>query len=220
MTDLNIELARFNMAEQQIRPWDVTDPKVLDIIQSIPRENFIPHAYKGLAFADTEIPIGEGQHMMKPKVEARMLQALSIRPNDQILEIGTGSGFITACLAKLADHVVSYEIHASLTEQARKNLALAGISNVRLHTADPLAVRSSTIAYDVIAITGSLPEYDDGLQQMLTPGGRMFVVTGQPPVMEAMLITRDADNEFQQKALFETELQALEGVPEKNRFVF
>ncbi len=220
MTSPNMEQARFNMAEQQIRPWDVSDAKVLDILQTVPRENFVPHAYKGLAFADTEIPIGEGQHMMEPKVEARMLQALAIRPSDQILEIGTGTGFVTACLAKLGNHVMSYEIHKSLTLQAREKLALAGISNVSLHTADVLAGKPSASTFDVIAVTGSLPKYDDSLQQLLSPGGRMFVVVGQSPVMQAMLVTRGTGGQFKQAVLFETDLQALEGAPSVNEFVF
>ncbi len=220
MTSPNMEQARFNMAEQQIRPWDVSDAKVLDILQTVPRENFVPHAYKGLAFADTEIPIGEGQHMMEPKVEARMLQALAIRPSDQILEIGTGTGFVTACLARLGNHVMSYEIHESLTEQAREKLALAGISNVSLHTANLLTHKPSTSTFDIIAVTGSLPEYDDSLQQLLSPGGRMFVITGHSPVMQAMLVTCDAEGQFQQNVLFETDSQALEGVPTAKEFVF
>jgi len=220
MTSPNVEQARFNMVEQQIRPWDVADARVLGIIQTVPRENFIPHAYKGLSFADTEIPIGEGQHMMEPKVEARMLQALAIKPSDQILEIGTGSGFITGCLAKLGNHVVSYDTHASLTETAREKLALAGIHNIQLHTANALTNKPSTTTFDVIAITGSLPELDEELQQLLSPGGRMFVVTGQSPVMQATLITRDADDQFQRTVLFETELQALDGAPEGDEFVF
>ena len=220
MTSPNMEQARFNMAEQQIRPWEVTDPTVLNVIQTVPRENFIPYAYKGLAFADTRIPIGENQHMMEPKIEARMLQALAIKPSDHILEVGTGSGFITACLAKLGNHVMSYEIHESLTEQAREKLALAGISNVSLHTANVLTDKPSASTFDVIAVTGSLPEYDDSLQQLLSPGGRMFVIVGQSPVMQAMLVTCDADGQFQRNVLFETDTQALEGVPTVNEFVF
>ncbi len=220
MTSPNMEQARFNMVEQQIRPWDVADTRVLEIIQTVPRENFIPHAYKGLSFADTEIPIGDGQHMMEPKMEARMLQALAIKPSDQILEIGTGSGFITACLAKLGNHVVSYDTHESLTERAREKLALAGVHNVQLHTANALTHKPSATTYDAIAVTGSLPELDEELQQLLSPGGRMFVVIGQLPVMQAMLITRDADDQFRQSVLFETDLQTLEGVLEGSRFVF
>ena len=219
MSTPNTEQARFNMAEQQIRPWEVTDSAVLNVIQTVPRENFTPYAYKGLAFADTEIPIGEGQHMMAPKIEARMLQALAIKPSDHILEVGTGSGFITACLAKLGNHVVSYEIHESLTEQAREKLALSGISNVSLHTANVLTDPPSATTFDVIAVTGSLNEHD-GLQQLLSPGGRMFVVSGHSPVMQALLITRDKEGQFQQTALFETELQALEGLPKVDEFVF
>ena len=219
MTTTNMEKARFNMAEQQIRPWEVTDSSVLEVLQTVPRENFVPHAYRGLAFADTQIPIGEGQYMMEPRIEARMLQALAIKPSDQILEIGTGSGFITACLAKLGNHVASYEIHESLTEQAREKIALAGISNVSLHTGNILTDRPSNKGFDVIAVTGSLTEYA-GLQQLLSPGGRMFVISGHSPVMQALLITRGTEDQFQQTVLFETELQALEGLPEENEFVF
>lgn len=219
MTIPNMEQARFNMAEQQIRPWEVTDTRVLEILQTVPRENFVPHAYRGLAFADTQIPIGEGQHMMEPRLEARMLQALAIKPSDQVLEVGTGSGFITACMARLGNHVVSYEIHESLTEQARENIALAGISNVSLHTANLLTDMPSNTSFDVIAVTGSLTEYAD-LQQLLSPGGRMFVVSGHAPVMQALLIKRGTGDEIQQTVLFETDLQALEGVPTENAFVF
>ena len=219
MTTPNMEQARFNMAEQQIRPWDVTDSTVLETMQSVPRENFVPYAYKGLAFADTQIPIGEDQHMMEPKIEARMLQALAIKPSDHVLEVGTGSGFITACLAKLGNHVVSYEIHQSLTAQARENLALAGISNVNLHTANVLSDMPSATAFDVIVVTGSLNEYDS-LLKLLSPGGRMFVVSGHSPVMQALLITRETGDQFQKTALFETDLQSLEGVPVENEFVF
>ena len=209
MSNLNMDKARFNMAEQQIRPWDVSAPSVLEVMQIVPRERFIPHAYKGLSFADTEIPIAEGQHMMEPKVEARMLQALNIKPSDHILEIGTGSGFITACLASLGNQVASYETHEALTEYAREKLALSGVSNIKLHTANALTDKPNNITYDVIAITGSLPEYDDSLQQLLAPAGRMFVVIGKPPVMQAILVTRDEGDQFQQTVLFETKLQAL-----------
>lgn len=219
MTSPNMEQARFNMAEQQIRPWEVTDSTVLETMQTVPRENFVPYAYKGLAFADTKIPIGEGQHMMEPKIEARMLQALAIKPSDQILEVGTGSGFITACLAKLGNHVVSYEIHESLAEQAKENLALAGVNNVSLHTGNLLSNMPSATAFDVIAVTGSLNEYES-LLKLLSPDGRMFVVSGHSPVMQALLIARGTGDQFQQTALFETELQPLEGVPNVDEFVF
>ena len=214
------EQARFNMAAQQIRPWDVFDPRVLEAMQRIPRENFVPREYRGLAFADTEIPIGHGQFMMPPRLEARMLQALAVKRSDHILEIGTGSGFVTACLATLGNSVVSYEIEESFTREAEQRLALLGLNNVHLHTADALAADLSAGAYDVVAVTGSLPEYDERLEQLLAPGGRLFVVTGEAPVMEAQLVTRRGDGVYQHENLFETDLQALQGTRKPSVFRF
>lgn len=216
----NLEQARFNMAEQQIRPWDVFDQRVLDVIQQIPRENFVPQEYKGVAFADTEIPLGHDQFMMAPRLEARMLQALAIKASDRVLEIGTGSGFVTACLATLGNSVVSYEINQELLETARDHLALAGITNVRLHNEDAFTASLPKSTYDVVAVTGSLPEYVDTFEQLLTPGGRLFVIAGESPVMEAMLITRRGEDLYQRENLFETDLPALQGISRSTAFSF
>jgi len=222
MAENNIEQARFNMVEQQIRPWDVLDQRVLDTLSTVPREAYVPNAYRNVAFADTEIPLGHGEQMMKPVIEARMLQALAIKPTDKILEIGTGSGFITACLAELGDQVTSMEIQAELAEQASNRLEAQGISNAMVKTGDGLATASTHGTFDAIAVTGSLPcaETADDLKAQLNPGGRMFVIIGEGAVMEASLITRTGTNQWTCEALFETELPALTYAPAADAFQF
>lgn len=206
----NLAGARHNMVEQQIRPWEVVDRKVLQLLAEAPREQYVPEEYRQLAYADTEIPIGAGQRMMAPKLEARLLQTLNIRPNDNILEIGTGSGFLTACLAKLGNWVTSIEIHPELSEQAQQRLVNAGISNVSLRSGDGLAGPVESGPYDAIAVTGSLPELDEDLLQQLSVGGHLFVVIGTAPAMVATLVTRVGENEWRKEALFETDLAPLE----------
>jgi protein-L-isoaspartate(D-aspartate) O-methyltransferase len=203
-------IARHNMVEQQIRPWDVVDRKVLQLMSEIPRENFVLEEYRQLAYADTELPIGAGQRMMAPKLEARLLQALNISPNDNILEIGTGSGFLTACLARLGNWVTSIEIHPELSEQAQQRLLGAGISNISLRSGDGLAGPVESGPYEIIAVTGSLPALDENLQQQLAIGGRLFVVTGHAPAMTATLLLRLGEDEWRKEVLFETELAPLE----------
>jgi len=215
-----LEQARFNMIHQQIRPWEVVDPRVLQVLAQVPRERFVPTGLEGLAFADTEIPIGGGQYMMAPKVEARMLQALDVQPNDRVLEVGTGSGYVTACLARLGSQVRSLEILPELMEQARTRLAALDITNVELIEADGLAELPAGARFDVIAITGSLPQRDKRLAANLSPGGRLFMVVGQTPVMQALLITRTGDNAWQEEALFETELAPLINTTPPKRFAF
>lgn len=220
MIQTDIEKARYNMAEQQIRPWDVFDEKVLDVMQQVPRERFVPHAYRHLAFADLRIPLEHDEVMMEPKVEARMLQALAIRPTDHILEIGTGSGFVTACLATLGNSVVSYDIHEDFIESARDKLALQRINNVHLYLGNPLLLEDlPTEGFDVVAVTGSMPSYDTALEAVLAPGGRLFQVVGESPLMHAMLVTR-RNNEFIQDFLFETDLPPLRHIPHPSRFSF
>ncbi len=220
MNHIDIERARYNMAYQQVRPWEVFDDRVLEVIQSVPRERFVPHAYRNLAFADLRLPIGHGEVMMEPKVEARMLQALEIRPTDQILEIGTGSGFVTACLARLGAFVTSWEIHPDFTETAGDRLARQGIRNVHLHTGnglDPEVLPKE--GFDVVAVTGSMPVYDPALEAVLAPGGRLFQVVGHSPVMNAMRIVREGDD-FVQEFLFETDLPPLKRIPVPSTFEF
>jgi protein-L-isoaspartate(D-aspartate) O-methyltransferase len=216
---MNFDQARFNMIEQQIRPWEVLDQRVLSLLPQVPREDFVPAAYRNLAFADTAVPVGHGEVMMAPKVEARMLQSLGIEPRDKILEIGTGSGYVTALLAKSGREVTSVEIHRDLAEQAATRLQAHDINNVHLEIGDGIRGWPSTAPYDVIAITGSMPLLEPLLEQQLTPGGRLFVVVGQAPVMEALLITRVGEQEWTRESLFETEIAPLLGAIEPPRFV-
>ena len=216
----DIETARFNMVAQQIRPWEVIDERVLDALQTVPRERYVAPEYLGLAFADVAVPIGEGQTMMKPVQEARMLQALNVQPGDAVLEIGTGSGFGTACLAKLGGSVTSYEIHQGLSETAAQRLHENGVKNVELVVGDGLQATLAPGSLDVIAVTGSLQVYPKNLEDLLAPGGRLFVVIGEAPAMQAMLITRNEAGEIWKESLFETVLPALENAPQPDHFVF
>ncbi|MFN2349933.1 MAG: protein-L-isoaspartate O-methyltransferase [Thioalkalivibrio sp.] len=218
---MNYEQARFNMVEQQIRPWDVLDQNVLDVIEQTPRELFVVEEHLGLAYADIEIPLGHGEAMMSPKVEARMLQALNVQPTDVCLEVGTGSGYVTCCLAKLGAQVDSVDLHDDFKYAAMKRLEALGITNTALRQGD--AATGWTVQrerYDAIAVTGSLPEYRDCFERQLNVGGRLFVVVGEAPVMEAMIITRLGENEFSREILFETCLKPLVGTEAKPHFVF
>lgn len=215
--------ARFNMVEQQIRPWEIFDPKILSLMEELPREQFVPVDYQHLAFADIEVPIGHGQHMMFPRMEAKLLQALDLQANEQVLEVGTGSGFLTACLAKLANRVVSIDIHADLSEAVEKRLQNLGLRNVLLRTGDALAAPLADDGpFDVIAVTGSLPtsEQADIFRQQLKPGGRLFVIIGESPVMEALLITKISDTSYRQEAILETEQAPLENAEQPAVFNF
>jgi protein-L-isoaspartate(D-aspartate) O-methyltransferase len=216
---MDFEQARFNMVEQQIRTWEVLDQKVLDLMASMPREEFVPTAYRELAFADMNIPLDHHQLMMAPRVEARMLQALEIGTGDRVLEVGTGSGFVTALLTRLAGHVISVEIHDSLGREARAKLDAHGLDNVTLHTADGCRGRSEDAPYDVIAVTGSLPSLDEDFQEQLGVGGRLFAIVGEAPAMEALLIRRVSETQWATESLFETVIPALEGVEQPERFV-
>ena len=217
---MNIEQARFNMIEQQIRPWDVLDQTVLTTFGFIPREAFVPDAWKNLAFADVEIPLGHDETMMHPKVEARLLQALNVTPDDNCLEIGTGSGFVTACLAHLSKHVDSVDIHEDFTRQAEQRLLDSGLKNYSLHTGDALRSWSSGQLYNIIAVTGALPNYLPRFEEQLAVGGRLFIVIGTAPAQHAMLVTRQAEGEFTRQMLFETGLKPLLGAVTESRFVF
>lgn len=216
---MNIESARRQMVEQQIRAWDVLDERVLDALIAVPREYFVPPAYRGLAFADIEIPLGQGEVMMAPKVEGRLLQALDLTPGDDVLEVGTGSGFLAGCLAKLASRVTSLDIRAVFTDRATRNLREADIANVQLETRDALRLDGQQ-RFDAIAVTGSLPIYDDCFQHALAPGGRLFVISGSLPVMEARRVTRVGENDWTTESLFETAIPPLVNAPEPSGFVF
>jgi protein-L-isoaspartate(D-aspartate) O-methyltransferase len=217
---MNFEQARFNMVEQQIRPWEVLDGRVLELLETIQREDFVPVRYRKLAFADIDIPLECGQVMMRPKIEARLLQALDIQPDETVLEIGTGSGFVTACLAALAKRVVSVEIHEELHREAAAKLSDKGVGNVELFTGDVMTGWQPEQAHDVVVVTGSVSEVPEAFLGWVNPGGRMFVVRGQSPAMEALLMTRVNVTEWTVESLFETDLAALEGATPKQTFTF
>ena len=220
MNQSEIEQARFNMIEQQIRTWDVLDQRVLDVMKSVPREQFVPEHYRSLAFADTNIPLGHEQVMMAPKLEGRLLQALAITPDDSVLEIGTGSGYLTACLARLGKQVTSIDITADFTTAAAAKLEAQGISNVTLETLDAAEGIESEKRYDVIAVTGSLPLLQQQFQKNLAVGGRLFIITGSLPIMEANLITRVEENHWSSECLLETCIPPLLHAARPQAFVF
>jgi len=216
-----IEQARFNMIEQQIRTWEVLDAKVLDLLMEVPREAFVPSQYSGLAFADLEIPLGSGQLMLAPKMEARILQALEIKSTDKVLEIGTGSGYLTALLAKQAKQVVSVEINPEFSQTAASRLAAQNIQNVTLVVGDAARGWPANGPYDVVVFTGSLPVApSDEVLKTLTVGGRLFAVVGEAPVMEAVMIKKISEASFKRDVLFETCLPTLINTPQPQRFQF
>jgi len=219
MTQIDIEQARFNMIEQQVRPWDVLDQRVLDVMSATPREDFVPERYRSLAFADINIPLGHDQVMMAPKTEGRLLQVLDVQAGDSVLEIGTGSGYLTACLSRLGNHVTSVEIFPEFREAAAAKLAAHGFRNVTLRDADAANGIGSDTRYDVIAVTGSLPLLHRQFHDNLSVGGRLFVITGMPPVMEALLITRIDERNWSRESLFETSLPPLLHAEQPQQFV-
>ena len=206
---MNFERARFNMVEQQIRPWEVLDPKVLDVLETVHREDFVPVRYRKLAFADMAIPLPQAQFMMCPKVEGRMLQALGLKEDDTVLEIGTGSGFITACLSGLARRVVSVEIFEDLHAEAALRLQDKHMHNVELFVGDVMSGWQPEQAHDVVVVTGSVPQVPEIFRGWVNPGGRMFVVCGDSPAMEARVLTRVGVSDWQEESLFETDLKRL-----------
>lgn len=214
------DTARFNMIEQQVRPWDVLDPVVLQLLNDIPREQFVPQAYQGLAFADLEIPIGQGQKMLSPKLEGKIVQAVGVKKSDKVLHVGAGSGYLTALLAKLASHVFAVEIDANLTAFATQNLKQHQIENVTVTTADAAHGSQANAPYDVIVFGASSPVEPAGVRQQLAVGGRMFIVLGQAPVMRATLIQRVSDTAFREDILFETCLDALTNAEPAEAFHF
>jgi len=225
INSMDFEQARFNMVEQQVRPWDVLDPHVLDVISEIPREAFVPADQKNLAYADTRILLGsyEGHpiRMLNPNIEGRLLQALEIEGGDTVLEIGTGSGYLTACLARLGHHVDSVDIDPAMTAMAETNLAAQNISNFTLSTGDAAEGWSEQKPYyDAIAITASMSAVPKGYKNMLKTGGRLFVIVGEAPVMKALLITRIDKNEWREEELFETSVDPLINAEPKQLFVF
>jgi protein-L-isoaspartate(D-aspartate) O-methyltransferase len=217
---MNLEQARFNMVEQQIRPWEVLDPDVLGLLFEVKRELFVPRRHAALAFADMEIPIGHAEAMMQPKVEARILQELAVRPEESVYEVGTGSGYLTALLARRARHVTSAEIHEDLHAGAQANLARAGVANATLLRGDSALAPLGETAYDVIVLTGSTPVLPQAFLDRLNTGGRLFAVVGDAPVMKAVLVERGAGGDLRRTEVFETLLKPLVNAQSPARFRF
>jgi protein-L-isoaspartate(D-aspartate) O-methyltransferase len=217
---LNFEQARFNMVEQQIRTWEVLDQAVLDLLYAVPREEFVPAAFRKLAFADMEIPIGEGEAMMAPRIEARIVQALALRKTDRVLEVGTGSGYLTALLARCAAQVFSLEIRPGLAAFGRDNLERHGAGNVTLEVGDGARGDPARAPYDAIVLTGSTPLLPAALREQLAPGGRLFAVVGELPMMVARLVTCTAPGAYGGVELFDAVLAPLVNAEQPPRFKF
>ena len=217
---MNLELARFNMIEQQIRPWEVLNQGVLSLLALVKREDFVPTAYRALAFVDTEVPLPCGQSMLEPKVEARLLQELAVLRHERVLEIGTGSGYMAALLAHQAQQVVSLEIKPELARMATDNLRRASILNVQVREADGARGLPAEGPFDVIVLSGSVADVPLALLNQLKVGGRLVAVVGQMPVMRAVLTTRSSEAGFGRVDLFDTVAPRLSGFDEPSRFTF
>ncbi|MEX1081462.1 MAG: protein-L-isoaspartate O-methyltransferase [Halofilum sp. (in: g-proteobacteria)] len=222
MEEMNFERARFNMVEQQVRPWTVLDGDVLRVLRTLPREHFVPEMYRRLAYSDTRIPLGHGQSMMAPVVEGRMLQGLELHPDDQALEIGTGSGFLTAGLAQLARSVESVDIYEDFTRTAGERLRALDISNVTLATGDAAQGWENGRQYDAIVLTGAVPEVPESYRYALRPGGRLIAIIGDRdrPIMEAVQIVRTGAEEWSSESLLETWVEPLVNAARPARFQF
>jgi len=214
-----VEYARQQMIHQQVRAWEVLDNAVLDVLARVKREDFVPAAFRHVAFADAAVPLAHGQCMLAPKLDGRILQALGVLPTDHVLDVGAGSGFLAACLGRLAAHVRSLEIFPDLADVARANLHRAAVNNVAVEALDALTLDEQQ-RYNVIAVTGSLPAYDERFQRALKVGGRLFVVVGAGPVMEAFKVVRVSDNQFTREPLFETAVEPLINAARPSGFVF
>jgi protein-L-isoaspartate(D-aspartate) O-methyltransferase len=217
---MNLEQTRFNMVEQQIRTWDVLDPEVIKLLFELRREEFVPASYRALAFVDMEIPLGHGEVMLAPKMEARILQELQVTKTDKILEIGSGSGYLTSLLAKKGGHVYSVEVLPELKIIAEQNLQAHGITNVTLEVGDASHGWPEHGPYDVIVLTGSTPVLPEEFQKSLVVGGRLFVVEGEAPAMNATLITCVKEGTYNRVGLFETCIHALRNAQKIKQFVF
>ncbi|WP_137174610.1 protein-L-isoaspartate O-methyltransferase [Massilia sp. HP4] len=217
---MNIEQARFNMIEQQIRPWNVLDEDVLAMLHVVKREQFVPKAYENLAFADVEIPLPGGEAMLNPKVEARIVQEIAVKNHENVLEIGTGSGYMTALLARTARHVTSVEIQPESVTLAKENLARAGVINVSVEEGNGAQGWSTGTEYDVIVVSGGLPVLPEALVKQLKVGGRMIAILGEAPAMSCQLITRTSETAHDAVKVFETLAKPLTGAEAPSRFTF
>jgi protein-L-isoaspartate(D-aspartate) O-methyltransferase len=220
MTQFDYEQARFNMVEQQIRTWEVLDPNVLELLFMVKREEFVPPEHRSIAFADLEVPLGHGEAMMHPKVEARILQELALQPHETVYEVGTGSGYLTALMARRARHVTSAEIYPDLQARAADNLRAAGISNVTLLPGDSARAPLAESAFDVIVLTGSTPLLPQAFLDRLSPGGRLFAIVGDAPVMKAVVVRQPVPGSFQHTEIFETLVKPLVNAAAPSRFKF
>ena len=214
-----IEQAREQMVEQQVRTWDVLDTRVLDVFRRVPRELFVPQEHRYLAYADLEVPLAHGQHMLRPNVAGRLLQALELVGKERVLEVGTGTGFFTACLAAVSGNVRSIEIFPDFVERAKATLSSLNVRNVEVAAEDATKVESD-VKYDAIAVTASLPLYDERFQRQLAIGGRLVVVVGERPIMDARLIRRMSDDAWVTESLFETALDPLINAQHRQEFTF
>jgi len=220
MLEMNFEEARKQMVGQQIRGWDVLDPDVVDVMSRLPREHFVPEQYRNLAYADSEIPIGHGQIMLRPSVQGRVLQAAQVQHGERVLEIGTGTGYLSACLAALGGEVRSLEYHQDLANKAEKSLNAAGTERVVVVREDAHTLDADGAEYDVIIVTGSLPEADSSFMRRLALGGRLVWFLGQAPAMRTEVVTRVEDEEWRREGLFETVVPPLIGTEPVRRFEF
>lgn len=217
---MDTNAARQQMVDHQIRTWDVSEESLLNLLSELPRHRFVPDGYQQLAYADTQIPLRHGERMMSPSVEGRLLQALALAPQDKVLEIGTGSGYLSACIARQCAELVSIDLYDDFLSDAAEILAELGFSNVTLQQRDAIRDGLPEGLFDAIAITGSMPKLDEGLLASLKPGGRMFVICGETPIMDALLVTRGTGADWTQTSLFETCLPALRHVGEPSAFIF
>lgn len=217
---MNFEQARQNMVENQVRPWDVLDARVLDALTQVRREAFVAPEHRRLAFADLSLPIGHGQVMMKPVIEGRVLQALDLQPTDRVLEIGAGSGFLTACMARLCAHVTAVELHADIAAAAQARLAGAGVGNVSLITGDVLGGWQPQEGFDAILVAGAVWQVPQRFLGWLKPGGRLLAIRGESPAQQAVLLTQTGAGGYREEYLFETDLPYLTGAEPPRRFVF
>lgn len=223
---MNLEQARFNMVEQQVRTWEVLDQRVLDVLHKLPREDFVPARYRQMAYADLQIPLPHDQRMLPPVVEGRLLQAAQIQPGEDVVEIGLGSGYLTACLASLGANVQAIDIHPDLVDAAHKRISsLTGGENplsgsVNLQHADAFSGWQPEQPVDVVLVGGSLPFVPESFLHWLKPGGRLLVIVGEPPLMEARLITRNGESDWRTESLFETDIPPLQHVERTQPFEF
>lgn len=217
---MNIEKARFNMIEQQIRPWKVLDSQVLDLMSTVPRENFVSEAYQGLAFADIAVPLGKDRFMLHPREEGRLLQAIKPKHNEKVLVIASGSGYVTALLASMADEVIAIDSDEEFVALTTDNLTKLNIENVTVSCTDVAEGLASQSPYKVIVILGSMQVLSETIKKQMAVGGRMFCIIGKEPTMEALLVTRLSETDWQEKGLFETSVPALENTPEAEQFHF